>query len=64
MVKGIRTIYLCGLNKGFTSKSCVDSQIRHETPEEGWRMYRPKREYKDKENSSNTLNDKNYYASS
>ena len=45
----------------------VRSKIQHETPEEGQRMHQPKHcEYnnKDKDDSSNTLNDKNHQASS
>ena len=34
MVNGIRTIYLCGLNKEFDLKFCVGSQVQYETPEE------------------------------
>ena len=62
MFNGISTIYQCGLNKGFSSKFCVGSRVRHETPEEGRRTYRPKCwEYNngDEDNSSNILSDKN-----
>ena len=59
MVNGIRTIYPCGLNKGFEWKLCM-SRIRHEPPEEGRSIHQPKRcEYnKDEDNSPNTLDDK------
>ena len=59
MVNGIRTRDLCGLNKGCGSKFQVDFQVQ-QTPEEGWRTYRPKCEYnkKDEENSLKTLNNK------
>ena len=67
MANGIRTINPCGLNKGFVSKFFVDSRVWQETPEEGWRIHRLKHcEYnnKDEDNSLNTVNDKNYQASS
>ena len=35
MINGIRTIYTCGLNKGFFSKYRVGSQVYQETTEEG-----------------------------
>ena len=35
MVKGNRTIYPHGLNKGFGWKFCVGSWGLHETPKEG-----------------------------
>ena len=56
-----------GLNKGPGWKFCVDSRVRHETPEEGRRTYRLKHcEYnnEDKKNSLNILSDKNNQASS
>ena len=31
----IRTIYPCGLNKGFGSKLCVGSQVQYKPTEEG-----------------------------
>ena len=43
MINEIRTIYLRGLNKGFDLRFCVDSQVRHETPEEGRRIHLLKR---------------------
>ena len=43
MVDGIRMIYLCGLSKGFGSKFCVGSRLRHETLNEGRRTHRPER---------------------
>ena len=66
MVIVIRTIYTRGLNKSFGLKFRVGSQVWQETLEEGRRTNRPKREYnnKDEDNSPNTLNDKNYQASS
>ena len=45
----------------------VGSRVWHEKPKENWKMHRPKCcEYnnKDEDNSPNTLNDKNYQASS
>ena len=53
MVNGIRAIDPHGLNKGRSSKFCVEFRVR-QTPEEGWRTYQPKRwEYgnKDEDNS-------------
>ena len=47
-----------------SSKFHVGSQVR-QTPEEGWRTYRPKRcgyNNKDEDNSLKTLNDKNHQA--
>ena len=67
MVNGIRASYSRGLNKRRGLKSRVGSRVWYETPEEGWRIYRPKRcEYdnKDEDNSPKTLNDKNHQASS
>ena len=52
--------------KGRSSKFCEGFRVR-QTPEEGWRTYRPKRcgnNNKDEDNSLQTLNDKNYQASS
>ena len=49
------------LNKGLSSRFRVGSRVKHETPEEGWRTYRPKRcEYYngDEDISPNILNDK------
>ena len=43
MVSRIVTVYLRGFNKGVSSRFCVGSQVRHETPEGSWRTYRPKR---------------------
>ena len=64
MVNRIRTVYPCGSNKEFSSRFCVGSRIRHETPEEGRRTYRPKRDYtnKDEVNSLNILSNNNYQA--
>ena len=56
-----------GLNNGFGLKFHVGYQVRHKTPEEGCWSYQLKCfEYnnKDEDNSLNTLNDKNYLASS
>ena len=59
MANGIRT----GFNKGRSSKFHEGSRV--ETPEEGWRTYRPKlceNNNKDEDNSLKTLNDKNHQA--
>ena len=56
----------CGFNKGRISKFHEGSRVR-QTPEEGWRIYRPKRcrnNNKDDDNSPKTLNDENHQASS
>ena len=60
IVNGMRTIYPCGLNIGFNSKSCSDSQVQHETPEEGKKMHQLNCEYntEDEYNSLNILSDK------
>ena len=66
MANAIRTGDPRGFNKGHCSKFCESSQVR-QTPEEGWRTYRPKRcgnNNKDEDNSPKTLNDKNHQASS
>ena len=66
MANGIRTGDPRGFNKGRNSKFCEGSQVR-QTPEEGRRIYRPKRRgnnNKDEDNSPKTLNDKNQQASS
>ena len=52
--------------KGHRSKFRVGFQVQ-QTPEVGWRTYRPNRcgnNNKDKDNSPKTLNDKNHQASS
>ena len=52
--------------KGRSSKFREGSRVR-QTPEEGWRTYRPKccgNNNKDEDNSPKTLNDKNHQASS
>ena len=56
MVNGIRIGSPHGFNKECSSKFCVGSQIR-QTPEEGWRTYRPKHcgNNKDEDNSPKTL---------
>ena len=53
-----------GFNKERSSKFRVSSRVR-QTPEEGWRAYRPKRcgnNNKNEDNSPKTLNDKNHQA--
>ncbi len=63
---GIRTDDPCGFNKGRSLKFHEGSRVR-QTPEEGWRTYRPKRcgnNNKDEDNSPKTLNDKNHQTSS
>ena len=37
------TVYTRESNKGFSSRFCVGSRVRHETPEEDRRTYQPKR---------------------
>ena len=64
MANGIRTGDPCGFNKGRSSKFWEGSRVR-QTPEEGWRTYRPKHcgnNNKDKDDSLKTLNDKNLLA--
>ena len=66
MANGIGTDDPRGFNKGRSSKFREGSRVR-QTPEEGWRTYRPKRygnNNKDEDNSPKTLNDKNHQASS
>ena len=61
MANGIKTGDPRGFNKGRSSKFCVGSRVR-QTPDEGWRTYRPKRcgnNKKDEGNSPKTLNDRN-----
>ena len=58
MVNRIGTVYPCGSNKEFSSRFSVNFRVRHETPEEDRRTYRPKcSDYnnKDKINSPNIL---------
>ena len=64
MVNGIRASNLSGLNKGHGSKFYGGSRFRQEIPEEGWKLYEPKREYNKKyeDNNSKILNDKNHQA--
>ena len=60
MANGIRTGDPRGFNKRRSSKFRVGSQVR-QTPEEGWRIYRPKRcgnINKDEGKRPKTLNDK------
>ena len=64
MINGIRASNPRGLNKGRGSKFHVGSQVRQETPEEGWMIYRPKCcEYnnKNKDNRPTSLNDTNIF---
>ena len=66
MSNGIRRGELHGFNKGRSSKFRVGSRVRL-TPEEGRRMYQPKRcgnNNEDEDNSPKTLNDKTHQASS
>ena len=61
MANGIRTGDPHGFNKGRSSKFREGSQV-WQTPEEGRRIYRPKRcgnNNKDEDNSPKNLNDKN-----
>ena len=62
MANGIRTGDPSGFNKGRSSKFREGSRVR-QTPEEVWRIYRPKRENnnKDEDNSPKTLNEKNVF---
>ena len=60
MANRIRTGDPSGFNKGRSLKFREGSWVR-QTPEEGWRIYRPKRcgnNNKDEDNSPETLNDK------
>ena len=66
MANGIRTGDPRGFNKGRSSKFREGSQVQ-QTPEEGWRTYRPKccgNNNKDEDNSPKNFNDKNQQASS
>ena len=59
MANGIRTGDPHGFNKGHGLKFREGSRVR-QTPEEGWRTYRPKRcgnNNKDEDNSPKNLND-------
>ena len=61
MANRIRTADPRRYNKGRSSKFRESSRVR-QTPEEGWRIYQPKRcgnNNKDEENSLKTLNDEN-----
>ena len=63
----IGTVYLCGSNKVFSSRFCVDTRVRYGRSEEGRRTYRPKRcDYnnKDEVNSPNILSNSDYQTSS
>ena len=60
MANGIRRGNPCGFNKGCSSKFREGFWVR-QTPEEGQKIYRPKRSEnnnKDGDNSPKTLNDK------
>ena len=60
MANRIRTDNPGGFNKGHSSKFREGSRVQ-QIPEEGWRIYRPKRcenNNKDEDNSPKTLNDK------
>ena len=62
MANGIRTGDPRGFNKGRSSKFREGSRVR-QTPQEGWKTYRPKRcgnNNKDEDNSPKTLNDKTH----
>ena len=64
MFNGSRSIYPSGLNKGFGSKFCVGSRVRHETPEEARRTHRSKHcgyNYKYEDTSPNTQSGKDHY---
>ena len=66
MANGFRTGDPRGFNKGRSSKFRAGFQVR-QTPEEGWRTYRPKRRgnnNKDEDNSPKTLHDKKHRDSS
>ena len=66
MANGIRTGDPRGFNKGRSSKFREGSRVR-QTPEEGWRTYRPKRcgnNNKYEDNIPKNLNDKDQQASS
>ena len=59
MANGIRTGDPRSFNKGRSSKFREGSRVQ-QTPEEGWRTYRPKRcGNNDEDNSLKNLNDKN-----
>ena len=61
MVNGFWTIYYRRLNKWFSFKFSVGSQVRQETPEEGRKTYQPKHcenKNEDEENSPNIQRDK------
>ena len=64
MANGIRTSDHRRFNKGHGSKFREGSRV-WQTPEKGWKTYRPKHwgnNNKDEDNSSKTLNDKNQQA--
>ena len=65
MINRIRANYPYDLNKGCSSKFCVGSRVRQETPEEGQRKFWTKRckyNNKDEGKSPKTLNDKIKYS--
>ena len=51
-----RTVYRHGWNKGYSSRFCVGSQVRHEAPEESQKIYRPKRCQYNNEDENNCKN--------
>ena len=65
MVNRIGTVDPGGSNKGFSSRFCVNSWVRHETPEEGRWTYQLKRDYnnQDEVSNPNILSNYNYQAS-
>ena len=56
MVNRMGKVYPNRLYKGSSSRFCVGSLVRHETPEEGWRTYRPKHCESNDEDEVNSLN--------
>ena len=65
LLNRIKTIYLHGLNKGFSSKLCIGSHVQQETPEQVRRMHLPKccQYVNDDEVSSlNIVHNKNHQA--
>ena len=66
MANGIRTDDPRGFNEGRSSKFREGSRVQ-QSPEEGWRTYRPKRcgnNNKDEDNCPKTHNDNSHQASS
>ena len=58
MVYGIKTIYTRRLNKGFSSRFCVGSQVRNEEGQGTYRLKRCDYNNKDEDNSPNILSKK------